>query len=321
MKIVLSMFLLCMGFVGIWYVFYSAPTKLIVNEKRFMPSGATIVVFDKNISLYDFAQKLERQGVVRSAKIFLSVIQKLSLEKKIRQGTYVFTDTHNVIQIVRIVSSGTYGYTPVKITIPEGFTLSAIAKIVPNKLVDITAGDFILASKDLEGYLFPDTYFLYPYAKSSDLIALMRDNFDRKIKSLSTDIASSGKSLSEIIIMASILEKEVQTEVDKGLVSGLFWNRIKIGMPIQADSTLTYITGKTSAQLTITDLRGVSEFNSYNRKGLPPAPISNPGLVSITSAIKPTPNDYLFFLSDSKGVTHFSKTYAEHLRLKQKYIP
>jgi UPF0755 protein len=313
--------LVILGVIAVWYFLYSAPQERVINEPRFGPQGGTVVVFDERTSLYDFAYRLEQYGVVRSASVFLSVIQKFGLEKKMRQGTYVFTENAHVFHIAKRVSTGAYGYTPIKVTIPEGFTTFAIASSVPQKLVDITADEFIEASQGMEGYLFPDTYFLYPYATSSELIHLMRKNFDRKIKQLSTEIASSGKSIADIITMASIIEKEVQTPEDKALVSGLFWNRIARGMPLQADSTLTYVTGRGSDTLLISDLRQDSEFNSYTRKGLPPTPISNPGMVSIRAALAPATSTYLFFLSDMKGKTHFSNTYAEHLRLKQKYLP
>lgn len=313
--------LIILGVIAVWYFLYSAPRERVINEPRFRPQGGTVVVFDEQTSLSNFAYRLEQYGVVRSARVFLSVIQKFGLEKKMHQGTYVFTENAHVFHIAKRVSTGAYGYTPIKVTIPEGFTTFAIASSVPQKLVDITTDEFIEASQGMEGYLFPDTYFLYPYATSSELIHLMRKNFDRKMKQLSTEIASSGKSIADIITMASIIEKEVQTPEDKALVSGLFWNRIARGMPLQADSTLTYVTGRGSDTLLLSDLRQDSEFNSYTRKGLPPTPISNPGMVSIRAALSPATSTYLFFLSDMKGKTHFSNTYAEHLRLKQKYLP
>lgn len=305
----------------IWYYLFAAPRNMVINEPRFAPYGAAVVQMDPGLSVPEFATRLEKQGVVKSAKVFLSLIQKLHLEKKVKQGTYVFTTSTNVFEVVNRVSSANYGYTPVKVTIPEGYTTYAIAKAIPEKLVDIKPEDFIAASAGLEGYLFPDTYFLYPYATSSALIALMRNNFDNKMKPLQESIAASGHTLEQIITMASILEKEVQTLEDKQIVSDLFWRRINTGMPLQADSTLTYVTGKTSDELTLKDLRENSPYNSYTNKGLPPGPISNPGIISIRAAISPVSNEYVFFLSDNDGVTHFSKTYVEHLRLKKKYLP
>ncbi len=336
-----------------WYTFFSAPSAggLTIDEKRFGTNGAAVVYLTSETSVADLALVLKEKGIIRSPQTFLTVIEKLDLGRKIKQGTYVFTSPVNVITAADRVSKGEYGYTQVKVTIPEGYTTYAIAEALPAKLVDIKKEDFMTAANGLEGYLFPDTYFFYPYATSSAVIGLMQANFNRKIAAVekefgisfstatiasssamamatSTEIApdsitqnKSQRSLREIITLASILEKEVQTTDDMAKVADLFIRRMEIGMPLQADSTLTYITGKTSAELTMRDLTQTDPYNSYKNLGLPPTPIGNPGLKAIRAAVKPEPNTYLFFLSDDDGITHFSETYAEHLRMKKKYLP
>jgi UPF0755 protein len=185
-----------------------------------------------------------------------------------------------------------------------------------------------------EGKLFPDTYFFYPYVTAAEIESALEQNFSRRIAKLKTQFESdqnqasitnseiiAGYTFDEILIMASIVEKEVRTAEDKAMVADLFWRRIKNGMPLQADSTLTYVTGKGSDTLTLTELKDKENpYNSYVFKGLPPTPISNPGLVSIQAALNPKSNPYVFFLSDKEGNTHFSETYKEHLRLKEKYL-
>ncbi len=322
-----------------WYLFFSAPKAegLQIDEKRFGPNGAAVVYITSDTSVADLAQTLKEKGVIRSPETFLTMVEKLDLGRKIKQGIYVFNSPVNVIAAADRVSKGEYGYTQVKVTIPEGYTTYAIAEALPSKLVDIKKEDFMAASIGLEGYLFPDTYFFYPYATSSAVIELMQNNFNRKIAAVEKEfgialaISSSSpqlinqkesqRSLSQIITLASILEKEVQTTDDMAKVADLFIRRMEIGMPLQADSTLTYITGKTSAQLTMRDLTQTDPYNSYKNQGLPPTPIGNPGLKAIRAAIQPEPNEYLFFLSDDEGITHFSKTYAEHLQMKKKYLP
>lgn len=120
--------------------------------------------------------------------------------------------------------------------------------------------------------------------------------------------------------MASILEGEVRTFEDRKIVSDLLWRRIKIGMPLQVDATFSYINQKTTAELTLNDLKIDSPYNTYKYRGLPPTPISNPGMETLLAAAKPTANVYVFFLNDKDGTSHFSKTYAEHLKLKNKYL-
>lgn len=309
-----------------WYLFISAPSSSLIkiDEPRFGDKGAAVVEVTSDTSVSDLAIILKDKGIIKSPSTFLTIIQKLSLGRKIKQGTYVFTEPENVFTIVDRISGGEYGYEPVKITIPEGYTTFAIASMLPAKLVDIKQEDFLSASKGLEGYLFPDTYFFYPYATSSAVISLMQTNFNNRIKALEKELnidIKNSSNFADTIILASILEKEVQTPKDMALVADLFLRRIEIGMPIQADSTLTYVKGKTSAELTMSDLTEAGPYNSYKNRGLPPTPISNPGLNAIRAALRPEPNEYLFFLSDKEGTTHFSKTYTEHLRLKEKYLP
>lgn len=326
-----------------WYFLIAAPSNLVINESRFIETqdgqktpGASVIQIDGSLSVIELAQKLKDQHIIKSPKFFLSLVQKLNVSKKIKKGTYVFYEPDDLLNIIQRLSNGDYGYKPVKITIPEGYTVKSIAALLPKKMTDIKAEDFMVSAANLEGYLFPDTYFFYPFATSSSVINAMQNNFDKRVgrlidqKLLELSNASSSASsttrtrndiVREAIILASILEKEVQTPEDKQLVADLFLRRMAIGMPLQADSTLTYVTGKTSAELTLSDLREVSQFNSYKNKGLPPTPISNPGLESIQAALYPKSNPYFFFLSDNDGNTHFAKTYAEHLRLKKKYLP
>jgi UPF0755 protein len=152
-----------------------------------------------------------------------------------------------------------------------------------------------------------------------DLLNTIFENFDSKIDdSLMAEIKRQGKSLHEIIIMASLIEKEVKTYEDKKLVSGVLWNRESIGMPLQSCSTITYITGKKA--VSTEDTKIDSPYNTYLYYGLPLGPISNPGLDSIKAAIYPKKSDYFYFLSTPEGETIFSKTLIEHNIAKEKYL-
>lgn len=357
----------CIAVLFVWYFTMSAPGQIKIDEPRFGTHGAAVVRIEDGVSIARLAEILKEKQIIRSPKMFLTLVEKLNFGKSIKKGTYVFSERQNIFQIASRFKNAEYGYTPVKVTIPEGYSTKDMAKILPSKLVDIKAEDFILLATPFEGYLFPDTYFFYPYATSSDVVGLLNRTFEKKIASLENEFnanfdpnlntASSStvsvsvstldssstssstssaitddststnlikrygpRSKEEIIILASILEKEVQTADDMALVADLFLKRIEEGMPLQADSTLTYYTGKTSGQLTLDDLKSDSPYNSYVYKGLPPTPISNPGIKAIKAALNPVANPYFFFLSDRDGVTHFAKTYKEHLRLKDKYL-
>lgn len=330
--LVLILIVLVAGSVA-WYKWFMGPSKPVITETRLQ---AAVIELGGETNLLEFIGKMKEMNVIKSEKVALSLIQKLGIEKKIKQGIYVFKGGENIFEILNRLSDASYGYEPVKVTIPEGFTVERMAETYSSKLVDISEEDFIKNAEQYEGYLFPDTYFFYPYATSGVAISMMLNNFDRRVapfknefltlvgSTTTTDIIARTygipKDTKDIIIMASILEKEVQTPEDKAMVADLFWRRIKGGMAIQADSTLTYVTGKTSAQLTTKDLRAASPYNSYTNRGLPPTPISNPGIESIKAALFPQKNTYVYFLSDDDGTTHFSETYEGHLRLKDRYL-
>jgi UPF0755 protein len=175
---------------------------------------------------------------------------------------------------------------------------------------------------DLEGYLFPDTYRLFKEDNGEVLVRKMLDNFQSKVtEQMMADIKKQGKSLYQILIMASLLEKEVRSEVDMKLVSGLFWNRLRDGQRLESCATLAYILGVNKPVYSLADTQIDSPYNTYRNDGLPPTPIGNPGILAIQAAIYPTPSDYKFFLSrPDTGETVFAKTYQEHLDNKDKYL-
>jgi len=169
------------------------------------------------------------------------------------------------------------------------------------------------ADTSLEGFLFPDTYNFYSDASAADVIAKLLSNFDVKFdESMRSEIAGQGRRLYEVVTLASILEKEVKTPDDMKMVAGIFINRMEIGMALQADSTLNYATGGTNPSLTAEELAIDSPYNTYKYKGLPPTPISNPGLNALTAAVYPTANDYFYFLTSPDGETYYGKTLDEH---------
>ncbi len=323
--ILLGLIILCvLTAVLFWYFFFSATSAVQIDEPRLGKDGSAVIYMTPGKSISQLAVELKEKNIIRSPKVFLTIVEKLSLGKSIKQGIYVFSKPQHVFKVINRLADAEYGYTPTKITFPEGYTSFNMARILEEKMPNIKQTDFMTAAEGKEGFLFPDTYFFYPYATSSAVIQMLENNFDKRTAKLKDEFSSTtlatGKTARDIIIMASILEKEVRTNADKAMVSDLFWRRMKIGMALQADSTLTYITGKTSAELTLDDLQSEDLYNSYKHVGLPPTPISNPGLESIKAALRPEPNEYLFFLSDKEGKTHFSKTYKEHLQLKAKYL-
>jgi UPF0755 protein len=170
-------------------------------------------------------------------------------------------------------------------------------------------------TKNLEGSLFPDTYRFSKTVSVDEIVQKMRSTLDRRL---------AEKGLVEIsndtLIMASIIEKEVQTPEDMKRVAGILFNRMKIGMPLQVDSTLTYINQKTSATLTSADLKTDSPYNTYTRKGLPPTPICNPGINAILAVLNPTPSKDFYFLTTKDNTVIYAQTHDQHVANKQKYL-
>ena len=175
-------------------------------------------------------------------------------------------------------------------------------------------------AKSFEGYLFPDTYFFYSNVTPDQVIETLRNNFNQKIKTALLDIQASGKSLQDVITMASIVEREATSSTDRKMIAGVLWKRISISMPLQVDPPFYYILGKDSSQITLKDLAMDSPYNLYKNKGLPPTPITNPGMSSILATVNPTTSNNLFFLSDKKGAIHYAPTYEGHVANKLKYL-
>lgn len=293
---------------------------LFVMSAPFNFTPGTSVVVDPGQSVSGVAKELKANNIVRSSIIFRSLVILYGGERTTSAGTYVFSKPQNVVTIAHRIVKGDFGYIPVKLTLPEGLTSMEIAKFVHNKFPHISEKEAAAAFLPHEGRLFPETYFFPPQAELQTILNRLLMQFEESVAPKMEAIDSSGRSLDFTLIIASILEEEVQNDIDRRLVADLLLRRFKIGMPLQVDSTLGYITGKASLDLTSRDLQLDSPYNSYKYVGFPPTPISNPGLAAIDAAINPTPNKYLYFLSDKDGINHFAVTYSEHVKNRKKYL-
>ncbi|MFA6525976.1 MAG: endolytic transglycosylase MltG [Candidatus Buchananbacteria bacterium] len=179
--------------------------------------------------------------------------------------------------------------------------------------------------KSLEGFLYPDTYNIFTDVTAEDIIKKLLDEFDDKVTDkMRADLKAQNRSLFDVVILASILEREISNkpafDSDRAIVADIFWKRLSIGMGLQSDATVNYITGKTSTRPTLKDLEIDSPYNTYKYRGLPPGPINNPSLASLMAVIYPAKNDYYYFLTDETGKAYFAKTYEEHLSNIRKYL-
>jgi len=235
-------------------------------------------------------------------------------------GDYLLKDKENVIQIARRLVSGSFGLQPVKIRIPEGTAAREMAAIYAAHLPRFSEKSFIGMAEHFEGYLFPDTYFFQPNATERQVLITMISNFEEHVAEIEEEIRSFGRPLGDVIIMASLLEKEAHIFRDRRMISGVLWKRMEIGMPLQVDAAFLYFLGRTTFDLTLEDLQYDSPYNTYLHAGLPAGAITNPSLRAIEAAVTPIDNGNLFYLADFSGTTHYSATFEEHLRKKRIYL-
>ncbi len=203
----------------------------------------------------------------------------------------------------------TFSVVPLKITITEGCDINDIADKFRH-FKNFNRENFLKITKNKEGYLFPDTYFFSGQENEVKVAQMMEENFQKKVKEIKP----------ADLIIASILEREARILEDKKIIAGILWKRLKTGMPLQVDATLNYLNGKTSEDMTVEDLNVDSPYNTYLYTGLPPSPICNPGLDSISAALNPQDSPYWYYLSDKQGIIHFAETFDEHKINKAKYL-
>ena len=277
------------------------------------------------------ARRLAEQGLVRNRFLFIGYTILIGKERDFQAGTYSLSPALNIPKIVELLASGQALPEAELITIPEGMNSGEIVKLLTEKgFKGLKVSEFVKN----EGYLFPDSYY---FTDTTEIIPKMRENFAGQLKLLPIPASK----LADTIIVASLLEKEVPHLADQRLVAGIIKQRLALGMPLQIDATVAYgvclpkwqanasLNIQTFKYLNICDVTQVNlvdniprdgEYNTYQRIGLPPTPISNPGLAAIRAAFQPQASEYLYYLSAKDGTTIFAKTAAEHAANRRKYL-
>jgi len=306
----LILIFLTLGIFFIWQGIY-LPKDLFGEEKFFL--------VEKGQGLFQIAEDLEKEGLIKNAFYFKTYVLLKNQARSLQAGEYLLSPSMRISEITQKIISG--DIVKEEITIIEGWNLKDIGFYFENRGM-FQAEELYDERADLEGYFFPDTYQTRRGATLEEIIKMVTGNFNKKLtKELREEIERQGKTISEIVTMASIVEKEVQTLEDKEIVSGIFWERIKEKKPLQSCATIAYIKGVNQWRYSSEDTRIESPYNTYLNLGLPIGPISNPGLDSIKAAIFPKKTDYNYFLNDPEtGKTIFSKTLEEHNIAKVKYL-
>lgn len=310
----------------VFAVIIVAAGGLYVYNKIITPIGApseeAAIILDIPLgsTLTDITDKLEARDLITSPAIFKAIMLLTKKEASMKTGEYTFKRPMTMLETIEKLVTGKYEYTPVRLTIKEGEDSKVIAERIISLFPKLTPTEIYVRLQTLEGKIFPETYLFAPFNTLEDIIKATSAEYEKRVGKFRDKIAASTYTEDQILVVASILEREVPRHSDMKIVAGIIYNRLKAGMPLQMDSTLGYITGKASLELTTEDLKMNSPYNTYTQKGLPPAPIGNPGEDAILAALEPETHQYLFFLSDKEGNNHYAKTYAEHLKNRKTYL-
>lgn len=291
-------------------------------------SGAQVMITVKpGMSTQEIGQVLYDKKLIKSVSMFRMIARIEGLEKSLQAAEYSFNPNMSIRRIVGMLARGEVAYR--QFTIPEGFTIDQIATLLAEKnLAD--ADKFKAAAKSappfeymetkesvvypIEGFAFPDTYRVARGVTESQLLRMMVYQFnDRLSPELKERARQMELSLRDVVILASLVEKEARVEAERPIIAAVFLNRLKLEMPLQSCATIQYILGYPKPELTVQDTQIASPYNTYLHMGLPPGPIANPGIDSIRAVLNPAQTDNLYFVADKNGVHHFSKTYEQHL--------
>ncbi len=289
-------------------------------------------------STREIAELLSKNELIDNVDLFLLSTSLKGLDGKLKSGTYHFNSRMDEDEMLILMQKGAIDENTIKITIPEGFTATQIAELLEsNGLCTKTEFldalnkqsydyDFVVdlpqRKMQLEGYLFPDTYYFKPEAAPEEMVSKMLYRFEEVYdKELRNDIEKQKLNLDDVIVMASIVEAEIKVPEERELAAAVIFNRLDEGMRLEMCSTVLYALGKKRERLSLSDLEVDSPYNTYKNTGLPEGPICSPGLSAIKAVLSPDTNDYLFFvLKDTNSGEHeFTNNYESFLQAKTKY--
>lgn len=296
----------------LWWNVQSTP----VNPQ--MKQTAVFVV-EKGAGIKAIGANLEKAGLIRNALAFSVYVRQQHLENSIQAGDFRLSPSYSLSQIVQIMTKGTLD---VWITIPEGKRAEEIAEILRINIPSYT-DDWKTELEKHEGYLFPDTYLIPRDATIDSIVSLLTNTFTTRYAQ-ATATKKSTLSQDELVTVASMIEREAKFPEDRGKIASVISNRLKIGMALQIDSTVQYAIGTSkkwwpTLQQSPSTLVPNSPFNTYTHPGLPPTAICNPGVASLTAAANPDSTNYLYYYSDTSGVTHYATTFEQHQQNIEKY--
>lgn len=244
------------------------------------------------------ADLLVEERIIRSAKVFQLIVERQKVTAGLQAGFYQFEKPLTVQQVIKRLREGILSAESIKVTVPEGLSVSQLAELVNQNFPQISFDNFVIIADPYSGFLFPDTYLFPPAIEAEELVKMMRENFDSQIDPLKDKIEEFARPLEEIVNMAAIVEEEASKEEDRRMIAGILWKRLDEGMRLEVDVA----------------------SSTYKVYGLPDRPIVSPGLEAIEATLNPESSLYWFYLSDEEGITHYSKNFEEHKRNIDKYL-
>jgi UPF0755 protein len=278
------------------YLYY----ELFSIPKNF-PVGKSFTV-NENESLKSISERLEEEGYIYSPLLFRAGISFLGKDRAIQLGGYMFDTPHTLFSLVSEFVQGRPSSPLLSVTIPEGSTSFEVALLVAKALPSISLDRFdeVVSKNEANGKLFPSTYYLLPSYKEEDIVKLMLTTYQKKISSLigASKITYPLSSEHDVVVLASILEGEGKTKEDMQKIAGILLTRLTSEMPLQVDVAK----------------------ETYKKRGLPSAPINNPGVLAINAVLHPVVTPYLYYITGNDGNMYYAKTFAEHKRNIQKYL-
>ncbi|MDR2676905.1 MAG: endolytic transglycosylase MltG [Endomicrobium sp.] len=310
-RLIVLIMVFCLLFYYSYVLFFNADDKIKVIIKN----------GDNAISI---ASYLEKNNFIFSKELFLGLVKIANLQKKFKAGIYNFSKKDSIFKILRKLTTGPDDI--LRLTIPEGNTVKQTAEII-SRVIDINKERFIKMAEDknIEGYLMPETYFITFGMNEEQLIKMMLSEFYKKITPQMYERAKKiNINFKDIIIMASIIEKETVKNDEKPIIASIFYNRLNRNIKLQSCATVLYAMGINKPKLTYKDIKFNSQYNTYIHFGLPPGPICSPGIESIKAALYPSNTKNMFFVSEGYGRHLFAKNFEEHKKnisiLKNKVI-
>ncbi len=301
------------------YIFFTEGT-LPVNKTDTTPK---MFVIEQGETLDSIINNLSKEDLIRNRVVFYLIVKQKGIETKIQAGDFRLFPSMNAYEIADELTHGTVD---VWMTIPEGMRKEEIAEIVSEKF-DIPETEFNSLAE--EGYLYPDTYLVPKNPTAQQIIDILTNTFDTKFTpEMEEQMAEKGMTLNEVVTFASILEREAFGEADRQDIADILYRRLEEGIPLQVDATVQYALGYQTDEkrwwkkaLTFDDLKIDSPYNTYKIQGLPPAPISSPGIQTIQAVLNADADTpYLFYLHDAQGNTRYGRNSEEHQENIDKYL-